>query len=124
MQRYRRSPLRNQSLQLTSPQPPQLAHRHGALSSLSASQQALKTGQNALDQGVTGAQPEDVAASQAALKQAQVPGLCARQSRKSIIRAPISGTINSFSLKVGDYVSPTQEVLTVANNGASRYLRT
>ena len=55
----------------------------------------------------------------AAVKQAQ-GGLAAARANleKSIIRAPISGTVNSFSLKRGDYVQMTSPVLTVANNSS------
>ena len=96
------------------------------LTALSASTQSLSSAQTALDvartnleQGVTGGQPEDVAAARAAVKQAQ-GGLAAARANleKTIIRAPISGTVNSFSLKRGDYVQMTAPVLTVANNGS------
>ena len=91
----------------------------GATQNLSASQSALDVARKNLEQGVTGGQPEDVAAARAAVKQAQ-GGLAAARANleKTIIRAPISGTINSFSLKRGDYVQMTAPVLTVANNGS------
>ena len=41
---------------------------------------------------------------------------------KSIIRAPISGTINSLPLKSGDYAQAQSPVLTVANNSALEVL--
>jgi RND family efflux transporter MFP subunit len=37
---------------------------------------------------------------------------------KTVIRAPIAGTINSLSIRVGDYVSALQHVATVAQAGA------
>lgn len=37
---------------------------------------------------------------------------------KTIIRTPISGTVNSLSVKTGDYVSLSQPVAIVANNNA------
>ena len=91
----------------------------GATQSLSSSQTALEVARTNLEQGVTGGQPEDVAAAKAAVKQAQ-GGLAAARANleKSIIRAPISGTVNSFSLKRGDYVQVTAPVLTIANNGS------
>ncbi len=91
----------------------------GAKENLSAKSQGLTIAEKNLEQGVTGGQPEDIAAAQAGLKQAQ-GGLAAARANleKSYIRAPISGTINSFSLKRGDYVQQTAPVLTVANNGA------
>lgn len=85
---------------------------------LSTEQAVTIAGKN-LEQGVTGGQPEDVAGAQAGLKQAQGALAAARANlEKTYVRAPISGTINSFSLKRGDYVQQTTPVLTVANNGA------
>lgn len=102
------------------------ASLNGTLSSISAAKenlaakkQGITIAEKSLEQGVTGGQPEDIAAAQAGLKQAQ-GGLAAARANleKSYIRAPISGTINSFSVKRGDYVQQTSPVLTVANNGA------
>lgn len=91
----------------------------GAKENLAAKNQAITIAQKNLEQGVTGGAPEDVAGAQAGLKQAQGALASARANlEKSYIRAPISGTINSFSLKRGDYVQQTAPVLTVANNGA------
>jgi RND family efflux transporter MFP subunit len=92
---------------------------NATLSLIASTRQALETATNNLAQGVTGGQPEDVAAAQASLKQAQ-GGLAAARANleKTIIRAPISGTINSFSLKLGDYVQVSTPVLTVANNSS------
>ncbi|HVV14902.1 MAG TPA: efflux RND transporter periplasmic adaptor subunit [Candidatus Paceibacterota bacterium] len=57
--------------------------------------------------------------SAAAVKQAQAGLASARANLEhTLIRAPISGTINSLSLKRGDYVQLGSAVLTVANNGA------
>ena len=91
----------------------------GATQGLSSTQSALEVARKNLEQGVTGGQPEDVSAAKAAVKQAQ-GGLAAARANleKSIIRAPISGTVNSFSLKRGDYVQMSSPVLTVANNGS------
>ncbi len=98
----------------------------GALSSLSGSMQGLAAAQSAvqvaeqsLEQGVTGGQSEDIASAKAALKQAKgVLAGAQANLEKTIIRAPISGTVNSFSLKRGDYVQQASPVLTVANNKA------
>ncbi|MBI5470487.1 efflux RND transporter periplasmic adaptor subunit [Candidatus Kaiserbacteria bacterium] len=90
-----------------------------SLSSIASARSALEVAQKTLDQGVTGAQQEDIDAATATLTQAQGALASARANlEKTIIRAPISGTINSFSLKRGDFVQATQAVLTVANNGA------
>jgi RND family efflux transporter MFP subunit len=85
-----------------------------SLSAISAARQSLQTAaQNAADG--SGA----ASASQAALTQAQGALAAARANlEKSIIRAPISGTINSLSLKLGDFIQMTSPVLTVANNRA------
>lgn len=100
------------------------------LSGLSITTQSLVSAASALDvarknleQGLTGGQTEDVASARAALKQAQ-GGLAAARANleKTIVRAPISGTINSFSLKRGDFVQMTSPVLTVANNGSLEVL--
>lgn len=90
-----------------------------ATQSLSSAQSALDVARNSLEQGVTGGQAEDVSAAKAAVKQAQ-GGLAAARANleKTIIRAPISGTVNSFSLKRGDYVQMSSPVLTIANNGS------
>lgn len=37
---------------------------------------------------------------------------------KTLVRAPIGGTVNFFPLHVGDYVTPLSHVATVAQNGA------
>lgn len=96
-----------------------LSSLSSATQSLAANQSALEVAQKNLEQGVSGGQAEDVSGAQAAVKQAQ-GGLAAARANleKTILRAPISGTINSFSLKRGDYVQATAPVLTVANNGS------
>lgn len=85
-----------------------------ALSSLTSSLSAITNAQ-----GGAGAPSADVAAGEAALKQAQGALAAARANlEKSIIRAPISGTLNSLNLKRGDFVQALTPVATVANNGA------
>lgn len=91
----------------------------GSIASLSVALQTLQTAQKSLEQGATGAQAEDIAAARASVVQAQGSLAAVRATmEKSVIRAPISGTINSFSLNRGDYVSAGAPVLVVANNGA------
>ncbi len=41
---------------------------------------------------------------------------------KTIVRSPISGTLNSLSVETGDYVSPYSEIGVVSNNGALEIL--
>lgn len=38
--------------------------------------------------------------------------------QKTIVRSPISGTLNSLSVETGDYISPTQQIAIVSNNNA------
>jgi RND family efflux transporter MFP subunit len=85
-----------------------------ALSTLIATRQGLENAQKAAAQG-----EGTISSTQAALTQAQGTLAAAKANlEKSIIRAPISGTINSLDLKLGDYVQSLAPVLTVANNGA------
>jgi RND family efflux transporter MFP subunit len=37
---------------------------------------------------------------------------------KTIVRSPITGTINSMDVKTGDYLTPSQQIAVVSNNGA------
>jgi multidrug resistance efflux pump len=41
---------------------------------------------------------------------------------KTIVRSPISGTLNSLSVKTGDYIAPYTELGIVSNNGALEIL--
>ncbi len=100
-----------------------LATLSSAAQGLTAAEASVDIAKNNLEQGIVGGQSEDIAGAQAALKQAQ-GALAGAQANleKTIIRAPISGTVNSFSLKKGDYVQQSTPVLTVANNGALEVL--
>ncbi len=88
-----------------------------SLSALSAAGQALEVAQKSSDTTVA------QSASQAALTQATAALAAARAGlEKTIVRAPISGTVNSFSLKVGDYLSAGTVAVVIANNGALEVL--
>lgn len=90
----------------------------GSLPAIAGARASLETSQKSLNQGVTGAQPEDIDAANAALTQAKGSYAAALANlEKTIIRAPITGTMNSFSLKRGDFVQASTPILTVANNG-------
>lgn len=92
---------------------------NASLSSLASARQALQTAEKNLEQGMSGPVREDVAAAEASVTQAKgVYAAALANLEKTIIRAPIPGTINSFSLKRGDYVSQATPVVTIANNGA------
>ncbi len=83
-----------------------------SLSAIVTGRQTLETAQKNLAEG-------GPSASSAALKQAEGALAAARANlEKTIIRAPISGTINSLSLERGDYIGLSTPVLTVANNNA------
>jgi RND family efflux transporter MFP subunit len=70
----------------------------------------------AQSQAESGAQ---VSLSSASVKQAQGAYNAALANlEKTIIRAPISGTLNTLSIKLGDYVTASQQVAVVSNNGA------
>ena len=89
-----------------------------ARDTLTSKQAALDIARKTLEQGVSADEP-DVAAAEAALKQAQGGLAQARASyERTIVRSPISGTINSLSLSRGDFVSPSAPAATIANNGA------
>lgn len=60
-----------------------------------------------------------VSTSEASLNQALATfSLAEANLEKTLIRSPISGTINSFSLKLGDFVSLYQPVAVISNNAA------
>lgn len=83
----------------------------GAISALASAQAAIETAQTGAQQGN--------GTSAAGLAQAEAGLAAARASlEKTIIRAPISGSINSLSLKVGDYLSAGTVAVVIANNGA------
>jgi len=99
---------------------------NGVIASLSASKNALNGAQSGLeitqlnyDQAETGGRSEDVTAAEAQLKQAEA-GLQSAYANleKTIIRAPISGTINTLNLEKGDFVSAFQPVVNLANNNS------
>ncbi len=84
-----------------------------SLSSITGAQSALEVASN--NTGDSGG----ISASAASLKQAQGAYNAALAAlEKTIIRSPISGTLNNFTIKLGDYLSPTQQVAVVSNNGA------
>lgn len=95
-----------------------------ALASVSGAREALRSAETtyrlALEDNAqvsgTGLTAKDAAVRQAEAQRA----LAVAALEKKIIRAPLSGTINSLSIAVGDVVSPGQAVAVVANNNALR----
>lgn len=66
-----------------------------------------------------GERPEDIAAAEAQVTQARGTLASAlAQLEKSLIRTPIAGTVETFDISTGDFVSAQQVVAVVANPGA------
>lgn len=92
---------------------------NASLSSVSAARDNLNSKQAQYDISQKQSGGEGVTTSGAALRQAQAALRIAEVNlEKTIIRSPINGTINSFSLEQGDYVTAFQVVAIVSNNGA------
>ena len=96
-----------------------LAALAGAREALDMRVSALDVANKNLEQGITGGQDEDVASAEASVRQAEAGLAAARAAfERTIIRAPISGTINFLSIERGDFIPAFTHVLTVANNEA------
>lgn len=94
---------------------------NASISSLSSARDNLSAKAAQLQVSSTQANSSDssVSTSEAAIRQAEaVLRLAQVNLEKSLIRAPISGTLNSFSLKQGDFVSLYQPVAVISNNNA------
>ena len=94
---------------------------NASISALSSARDSLnsKTAQAEISKQQTGSGNVTLSTSEAAIKQAEASVRLAQVSlEKSLIRSPISGTINSFSLKRGDFVSMYQPVAVISNNGS------
>ncbi len=94
-----------------------------ARSSLSTSRGALRSAQSAYtvalqkqQEGVTGAQQEDIDVAAAQVEQAQA-SLAQAYARleNTYIRTPVTGTVTTLSIAAGDFVTSYQEVGLVAN---------
>lgn len=97
----------------------------GTLSTISGSKVALQNAISAQEIAgrTTGDKNPNTASSDAQVKSAR-GGYLAALSRleKTIVRSPISGTLNSFSIQTGDFVTPSAQVAIVSNNGALEIL--
>jgi multidrug resistance efflux pump len=93
----------------------------GTIATLSGSKTALQNSLASLEiEGrTTGDKNPNTASVDAQVKTAE-GGYLAALSRleKTIVRSPISGTINSLSFDTGDFVGQTTQVAVVSNNGA------
>lgn len=95
-----------------------LASLSSAKDALASKRSAVEVSRSQLEQGVEGDE-SDIASAEASLKQAQGALAAARANlEKTIVRAPISGTINSLPLEQGDFVSAFSPAATIANNRA------
>lgn len=96
-----------------------------ALSAITASRTSLNAAISAQEvaQKTAGGSSSEIASADASVKQA-LGAYNAALSRleKTVIRSPISGTINSLSIKTGDFISAFTEVAIVSNNGALEVL--
>lgn len=90
------------------------------VSSLESAKNGLEIAEQSLASATISGTSGKVSASNASVKQA-LGALRAAQSsyNKTIIRTPISGTLNSLSIKAGDYITPSTFVANIANNNAS-----
>lgn len=94
----------------------------GAAQDLNSKATQSAVAERQVNQDTTG-RSEEIATAQAALKQAQGAYSAALSAlEKTIVRAPIGGTLNSLSISRGDYVSPLQSVAVVSNNNALEIL--
>lgn len=91
------------------------------LATLSSERDSLRSAQTAATVGSRQSQSQggEVASADAAVKSA-LGGLRAAQAQleKTIVRAPIGGTVNFLPVRVGDYVTAFTHVATVARNNA------
>jgi len=91
------------------------------LSTLSTAREALRSAQTAADVAdrQTNTTSSRTASADASVKQALgALRLTQASLEKTIVRAPIAGTINFLPIRVGDYVTSFTHVATVANNGS------
>ncbi|MFA5131946.1 MAG: efflux RND transporter periplasmic adaptor subunit [Candidatus Paceibacterota bacterium] len=97
----------------------------GTIGSLSASRTALNASLAAsLVAGKTSGDTDaNVTSADAQVKQAQgAYNAALSRLEKTVVRSPITGTLNSLSIETGDFVSAFTEVAIVSNNGALEVL--
>lgn len=93
-----------------------------ALSSISGARASFETAQKNLEEGITGAEDTDLAGAAAAVKQAQgAYDIAFAAYRKTIVRAPASGTVVSCSAATGDVIAVGSDVCRIKTiTGISR----
>jgi len=84
---------------------------------LITARQGVTAAKEALNRATLAGSGSGVSLSDAQIKIA-LGSLRAAQAayEKTLVRTPISGVVNSFSIKRGDYIAPMQDVALVANN--------
>lgn len=108
----------------TSAQLASLAAAQGAVDGLTAAISSARTGYNAAATAAAVGQTQASGGSSSAVTSSEASvevalgGLRAAQAayEKTVIRAPIAGTVNFLPISVGDYVTPNEHVATVAQN--------
>ena len=92
---------------------------NSTLASLEAQLTSLSQAKDAVATAELGGTNSNISSANAQVKQA-LGSLRAAEANyaKTIIRTPIAGVVNSLDVKVGDYVSQTAPVATIANNNA------
>ncbi len=90
-----------------------------SLSAVLGAQNAIDIASNNLEQGVVGAQAEDIAAAEATVKQVQGSyNATLAALEKTRVRTPIAGTVTNLTVSEGDFVGAQSQVAIVSNNGA------
>lgn len=95
---------------------------NGSLSSITGSRSALNA--SITSSAIAKTNSGDGTSASSASADAQVKSALGNYQsalarlEKTIVRSPISGTLNSISVKTGDYVAPYTEIGVVSNNGA------
>lgn len=90
----------------------------GALASISGARNALNSAESGLEQAKIAGADNVASLSDAQVKQALGSLRLAQSSyEKTIIRSPISGTVNALSLKVGTFVGMQEPAAVVSNEG-------
>lgn len=81
------------------------------LSSIASARAALETAEKNLEEGLSGAEHTDLAVASASVKQAQGAYDAALSAyQKTIVRAPVSGTVASCNASLGDVLSVGSDI--------------
>jgi multidrug efflux pump subunit AcrA (membrane-fusion protein) len=95
------------------------ASLNGVAQNLKSADDAITSALNAQEQALLSGSSAESSAASAQVKIA-LGSLRSAQSayQKTIIRTPIGGVVNALYLKEGEYASPSQEAVIIANNNA------